>query len=76
MSVKLPDLPKNDDEYWEDSNTSRHTARKVKLCDEHEYVDNKDGTASCSNCSFGVRLPGYLKILKGKVFDLRRKSSN
>ena len=75
MSVKLPDLPKSDDEYWEGANTSSYTARKVKLCDVHEYIDNKDGTTSCTNCPFGVRLPGYLKIHDGKIIDLRRKTS-
>ncbi len=76
MSVRLPDLPKSDDEYWEGANTFSQKLRPIGLCKEHEYIDNKDGTASCKNCPYGIRLPGYMKAYKGKVIDLRRKHSD
>ena len=81
MSAKLPDLPNSDDEYWEGSNTSHFTPRQVKLCpdhghktwDKHEgYINNNDGTISCDRCSWGTRIPGYLRCLNGKIIDLRR----
>lgn len=84
MSVKLPDLPTSDDEYWEGSNTSRHSPRQIKLCsdhgrktwDKHEgYINNGDGTISCDRCPFGTKIPGYLRVLNGKIVDLRRVSS-
>ena len=40
----------------------------------HEgYIDNKDGTVSCVYCNWGFILPGYMRILDGKVFDLRQR---
>lgn len=38
---------------------------------EGEYVDNKDGTVSCTHCGWGCQLAGYYKVLFGKVIDLR-----
>lgn len=85
MSARLPDLPTSDDEYWEGAVTSRHTPKSVKLCPDHGrktwdkhdgYIDNKDGTISCMYCPWGSPIPGYMKIMNGKVIDLRRVSSN
>lgn len=84
MSVRLPDLPTSDDEYWEGANTSRHTARSVKMCPDHGkkvwekhigYINNNDGTISCTDCPWGTKIPGYYKVLDGKIIDLRRVSS-
>lgn len=76
----LRPLPKSDDEYWEGA--EKHTSQPVisNVCPTHKnfmehegYIDNGDGTASCIYCSWGFRLPGYLRIKDGKVFDLRKK---
>lgn len=85
MSAKLPDLPRNDDEYWEDAVISRHQPKSVKLCPDHGrktwdkhdgYIDNKDGTITCMYCPWGTKIPGYMRVMDGKIIDLRRPSSN
>jgi len=78
---KLDPLPRSDDEYWgEDSEKYISTPVKIPTCKTHTrknwmkhvgYIDNKDGTASCKYCGYGFRIPGYIRILDEKVFDLR-----
>ena len=54
-------------------------AKKESICSTHgkenwtdtEYVDNKDGTISCPKCNWGTRLPGYMRLIEGKIVDLR-----
>lgn len=80
MKKKLNDLPKSDSEYWDGE---KYPGRSVKLsiCETHGknwmihmgYIDNKDGTATCKYCGWGFIIPGYLRILNEKVFDLRKK---
>jgi len=54
--------------------------RPVTICKTHDkrdlfkhvgYVDNKDGTISCMYCPFGARIDGFLKVIDGKLVDLR-----
>jgi hypothetical protein len=82
MSKKLDDLPKIDDkEYWgEEAETYISHSQPISICKTHGknnwtmhvgYIDNRDGTASCKFCGWGFRIPGYMRILNGKVFDLR-----
>ena len=82
MTKKLPNLPKSDDdEYWEeDAEKYTSQGKPVAICDTHGklnwtehvgYIDNHDGTALCKFCNWGFRIPGYMRIFEGKVFDLR-----
>jgi hypothetical protein len=80
MTKKLEPLPKSDDEYFEGAETYLSTPVKIFVCKTHGkrnwkkhmgYEDNGDGTASCTKCGWGFVMPGYLRILDGKVFDLR-----
>ena len=78
---KIQNLPRSDDEYWEGEKYSGLPV-KIPICRTHGkknwmkhdgYIDNKDGTASCKYCGWGFRIPGYMRILDGKVFDLRSR---
>ncbi len=80
---KLPDLPKSEDkEYWgEGAEHYVSKASPVTICPTHSkdnwvdhvgYMDNHDGTASCKYCNWGFRVPGYMRVYEGKVFDLRK----
>ena len=78
--MKLRPLPKSDDEYFDGAEKYVSQPVKLHICETHRdfmshegYKDNGDGTASCIHCDWGFRLPGYLRILNGKVFDLRKK---
>jgi len=79
MSIKkIPSLPRSEDDYWEGAEIQKTSPVKINICPIHkknwakgEYIDNKDGTASCKYCPWGFKLAGYLKIHEGKVFDLR-----
>ena len=76
---KLNDLPKSDDiEFWEGETYISKPVR-IEICKTHGknwqdhigYIDNHDGTASCKYCSWGFRIPGYMRIHEGKICDLR-----
>lgn len=79
--MKLNNLPKSDDEFWEDAEKYVGNPVKIQICDTHGknwkdhvgYKDNYDGTISCKFCPWGCRLPGYMRVYEGKVFDLRDK---
>ena len=84
MSVRIPDLPGSDDEYWEDANKSHYQPKQVKMCSDHGkkvwdkhdgYINNGDGTISCTDCPWGTKIPGYYRVLDGKIIDLRRVSN-
>jgi hypothetical protein len=75
MSDKeLPQIPNEEGAY----SSLNIGAKRKSICLIHkenwtntEYVDNKDGTISCPKCGWGARLPGYMKIVEGKIVDLR-----
>lgn len=48
-------------------------AQPIEMCapKSHEYVGHNDGTVTCSKCPWGTRLPGYMRVLGGKIIDLR-----
>ena len=75
---KISPLPKSDDYIFEGGEHYTSIPIPLPLCDHRDYmkgtyIDNNGGTASCTKCSWGFRVPGYMRILDGKVFDLRRK---
>lgn len=81
MSKKeIKNLPKSDDkEFWEDAEIIRADMKPIPLCghskknwmDGKDYVDNNDGTISCTLCGWGFLRPGYIKVKDGKIVDLR-----
>lgn len=82
MQKKISDLPESKDkEFWEENAESMISQLPpVPICSTHGkgnwkdhigYIDNRDGTASCRHCSWGFRIPGYMRIHNGRVFDLR-----
>jgi hypothetical protein len=81
---KLEELPKSEDkEFWGgDAESYISQVKPIPICKTHSkknwtkhigYIDNRDGTASCKICGWGFRIPGYMRILNEKVFDLRDK---
>lgn len=74
---KLNDLPPSDNEFWEGDNYS-FKARPIKICKTHGkkwmahigYIDNH-GEVTCKWCPWGTRIAGYLKVLNGRIIDLR-----
>lgn len=81
MPKSLTPLPKSDDNFWDDAEKYVSTPIVLPICKTHGkdwmkhegYKDNGDGTASCTKCNWGFRIPGYMRILDGKVVDLRKK---
>lgn len=80
----LNPLPKSDDEYWEGAEKYIEKPFEYKICETHNknnwtehaaYIDNGDGTVGCAFCNWGFRLPGYMRILGGRIVDLREKQS-
>jgi hypothetical protein len=81
MPKNLTPLPKNDEDFWDGAEKYVSTPISMPICKTHgknwmshdRYIDNGDGTASCLDCSWGFRIPGYLRVLDGKIVDLRKK---
>ncbi len=77
----LSDLPESSDlEFWGEGQRSSHRAIPTKICHYHKgndwlkeggYIDNHDGTISCKWCPWGTTIPGYLKVVEGRIVDLR-----
>jgi len=70
------ELPK--EEFEGEAYTSE--LKPVGICPTHDrrdltkhtgYVDNKDGTVTCMYCPFGARLDGFMRVIDGKIVDLR-----
>lgn len=77
--AKHDDLPPSSDPYWEGEKHA-HKGTPIEICSVHTrehwheatgYLDNRDGTVSCRFCPWGTTLPGYLRVLEGRVIDLR-----
>jgi len=47
------------------------THSRTDLTRHEGYIDNKDGTVSCKYCPFGTRLDGFMRVIDGKIVDLR-----
>lgn len=75
---KINELPESQSEFWDGEKYSGKRVN-VPICEGHKknwidhngYKDNHDGTASCVYCGWGFRIPGYLRVHEGKIFDLR-----
>lgn len=76
---KIKPLPPSNDEFW-DGETKTHNPIDIKICPTHTkvnwmshkgYKDNHDGTISCVFCPWGTRVPGYIKMVNGVLYDLR-----
>jgi hypothetical protein len=76
---KLSNLPKSDDEYFEGAEKYTSPNKRIPMCSTHGknwidhkgYIDNGDGTGSCTVCCWGFMIPGYIRIYEGRAYDLR-----
>lgn len=76
---KLNELPESNNEYWQDS--EKHSGRPVAIpiCKTHtienwmEHVGYKQegNVALCTKCPWGTPLAGHLRVIFGKIIDLR-----
>ena len=75
---ELSQLPSSQDEFW-DGEKHRQEIKPVKLCKTHteenwklgKTYKQEDGAIICSRCGWGTKVPGYYRVLKGEVVDLR-----
>lgn len=51
---------------------STHT--KDNWTDHRGYVQEEDGTIVCSFCPWGTLVPGFYRVVDGRVIDLRHIS--
>lgn len=65
-------LPGSADDLWEGAEQMRHDPVKVDFCNQNEHHFLQNGNAAeCSKCPYGTLLPGYMRVLGGKIIDLR-----
>ena len=77
MSEVSP-LPSSNDEFWDGEKHSQ-VFKPLKICKTHtrdnwkEHVGYsfENGVITCNRCSWGTRVPGYYRVLDGRVVDLR-----
>ena len=78
-SKNLSDLPSSDNlEFWGEGQRYSHKPVPLRICKTHGknwmkhvgYIDNH-GTISCKWCSWGTTTPGYLRVVDGRIIDLR-----
>ena len=75
---KLSDLPSSDDEFWGEGERFRYKPKPIKICKTHGknwmrhtgYIDNH-GEITCKWCPWGTTTAGYLKVINGRIVDLR-----
>lgn len=72
---KLDDLPASTDEYWEGAEATYNHPVRIDLCGTHDYLQ-QGNTAMCTRCPYGTILPGYMRVLNGKIIDLRDFTGN
>lgn len=80
MKKQITDLPPSKDEFWEGSEVIENINKPIDLCSTHTkdnwyahvgYIDNHDSSVSCKFCPWGTRIPGYMRLVNGKILDLR-----
>jgi len=77
----LPNLPEStNEEFWGDAEKHTSVNRPIEICETHTkdnwsqhngYIDNHNGTITCKFCPWGTFLPGYMKVIEGRVKDFR-----
>ncbi len=84
---KIPNLPSSKDEksdFWDDAELYTNKPVSIEICQDHTKADwfKHDGYASdnnggiiCTKCPWGTKLPGYMRLLNGKIVDLRNPGS-
>lgn len=75
----MKDLPSSQDEMWSGEKIVADM-KPIELCATHTkenwfkhqgYTLNADGSITCKECAWGTRMPGYYRLVDGKVVDLR-----
>jgi len=80
MKKKIADLPRSDSKYWDGAETHKSSPKNIPLCQSHTknweqhsgYIDNHDSTVTCKYCPWGTMLPGYTRVVDGKIVNLKR----
>lgn len=83
----LPNLPNSKDyrsDFWEGAETYTNKPVAIGICKDHTktdwfkhggYASDNNGGIICTKCPWGTKLPGYMRLLEGKIVDLRNHSS-
>lgn len=75
-SNKPKDLPGPSDDVWEGAEQMKFEPVKLPLCPNGDHFLQQNGNAAeCQKCGYGTLLPGYLRVLGGKIIDLRNQES-
>jgi len=76
---KLNDLPESKDEYWNGAEKHNDKPVAIPMCKTHtaenwqEHIGYKQegNVVLCTKCPWGTPLPGHLRVLFGKIVNLR-----
>lgn len=85
VTRRLKNLPSSEDvEFWGDAEQYNSTPIKIGICEDHTkttwfkhegYESDNNGGIICTRCPWGTKLPGYMRLLDGKIIDLRTLNS-
>jgi hypothetical protein len=77
---RVDELPKSEDEVWEDAQTMRTNPVRIPICETHGkdnwtkhvgYKNEGKGVITCTKCPWGTKIPGYMRVVGEKILDLR-----
>lgn len=72
-------LPRSNEEFW-DGEKFVCSPTRINICSTHTrenwmthkgYKYDYAGSINCIFCSWGTKIPGYMRIINGVVVDLR-----
>lgn len=75
----MENLPASNDSFWEGSEVNTSKPIPIELCAVHtrkDWMKGEDYTQDargivCRKCGWGTQVPGFYRVLDGKVIDLR-----
>lgn len=76
---QLNELPESKDEYWQGAEKHETKPVPITICKthtsenwrNHEGYKQEGNVILCMKCPWGTPLPGYMRVLFGKIVDLR-----
>lgn len=76
---KLNELPSSKDEYWNGSEKHTNIPVPIAICKTHavdrwqDHIGYKQegNVALCTKCPWGTPLAGHLRVLDGRIVNLR-----
>jgi len=76
---KLNELPESKNEYWQGAEKHSDKPVAIPICNthtpetwrDHDGYKQEGNVILCTKCPWGTPFPGHLRLIFGKIVDLR-----